>query len=72
MIDSLRLTLPKKVKLSSNTATGETDNTEPTNSTESDNCGFPTATLQPESVDVDSLVNSVNVKQPAVFSVVAR
>lgn len=54
------------------TATGETDNTEPINSTESDNCGFPTATLQPESVDVNSLVNSVNVKQPAVFSVVAR
>ena len=53
------------------TATGETANTEPTNSTESDNIGFPSATRQPESVDVDSLVNSLNVKQRAVFHVVA-
>ena len=53
------------------TATGKTANTQPTNSTESDNSGFPIATPQPESVDVDSLVNSVNVKQPAVFNVVA-
>ena len=52
------------------TATRETAYTEPTNSTESDNIGFLTETLQPESVDVDSLVNSLNVKQRAVFNVV--
>ena len=34
------------------TATGESANTEPTNSTESGNIGFPTATLQLESVDL--------------------
>ena len=53
------------------TATGETANTEPSNSTESDNIGFPTTTRQPESVDVDSLVNSLNVKQRSLFNVVA-
>ena len=53
------------------TATGETANTEPTNSTESDKIGFLTATPQPESVNVDSLVNSPNVKQRAVFNVLA-
>ena len=52
------------------TATGETANTEPTSSTESDNIGFLTATSQPESVDVDSLVNCLNVKQRAVFNIV--
>ena len=52
------------------TATGETANTEPTNPTESDNIGFPTATPQPESVHVDSFVNSLNVKQQVAFNVV--
>ena len=51
-------------------ATGETANTEPTNPTESDNIGFPTATPQPESVHVDSFVNSLNVKQQVPFNVV--
>ena len=52
------------------TATGETANTEPTNPTESDNIGFPTATLKPESVYVDNFVNSLNLKQQAAFNVV--
>ena len=51
------------------TATGETANTEPI--TESGNMGFLAARPQPESVNVDSLVKSRNVKQRAVFIVVA-
>ena len=51
------------------TATRESAYTEPTNSAESDKIGFLTETPQPDSVDVDSLVNSLNVKQCAVFNV---
>ena len=54
------------------TATGEIANTlELTNSTESGNIGFSTATTQPESVEIDIFVNYLNVQQRAVFNVVA-
>ena len=42
-----------------------------TNSVVFENISFPTATHQPENVDVDSLVNSLNLKQRAIFNVVA-
>ena len=53
------------------TATKETANTEPTNSIKFDNIDFMTATSQPESIDVDSLVNSLDIKQWVVFNFVA-
>ena len=49
------------------TATEETVNTQPTNSNESENIDFMTATSQPDSTDVDSLVNSLDVKQQLVL-----
>ena len=53
------------------TATGETANTELTNPAESDNTDILTVAPLPESVDVENLVNSLNVKQRAVFNVTA-